>query len=112
MATIERTLQCCGIRELAGITGRTPTNILQSMAAEWFENTPRAYIIFSCQSNEPAGRQLSAYIRQKNLGTIIKTKSKINPNSGNKITAWLWAVNNKELQEWISNKLPNEQQQS
>ena len=94
-------LNCCGIKEIVGITGYKPETILKNIGPDWFDDTPRAYLVFSCQSVEVSGRKLATYIRQNNLGTIARTRCKVNPNSSNLLSVWLWSVNNKTLKEWV-----------
>jgi len=93
-------IQCCGIKELRGISNRLPQDILNDIAEEWFVDVPRAYMIFSCESKYAAGRQLEKFIKHNNLGTVVRTKSKVNPNSGNLLSVWLWAVNNTAFKKW------------
>ena len=105
MAYIETEIQCCGIKELNGIEDNDePDEILGSIWEEWFENTPRAFMFFSCRPldgpriknifKQTEGHRLASYIKTNSLGKIYKMSPKVNPNSGNRIHMWVWAVNN------------------
>ena len=97
MARIEENLCCCGIKELDGITGNKPETILKDICFDWFDDTPRAFIIFSCVRGQVSGHNLAHYIKVKRLGKVYKMAAKYNPNSTNVIHVWMWAVNNPKL---------------
>jgi|SRR5690606_4900236 len=39
------------------------------------------------------GTVLAAYIKEEQLGTIVTTKSRRNPNTGHSIRIWIWSIN-------------------
>lgn len=98
---------CCGIKELDGIEDENPEEILLDATQQWFDEVPRAYMIFSCTSYYRDGTRLAKYIEKHNLGKTVRTKSKLNPNSGNHLIAWLWAVNNRTLKSWLKQRIPD-----
>ncbi len=107
MAHITEEIECCGIKELANISGSKPEQILEDIGGEWFGDTPRAYLIFSCRAGEKAGHRLATYIKQNGLGKVARTKSRTNPNSGNLLSAWLWSVNNTTYKAWLNKNHPD-----
>lgn len=85
-------LACCGISELVGADYERPIDFLHAV----FRPTTRghrnqAYIIFS--STTPNGDRIAEYIVKHKLGELVGLKPKRNPNSGNKLKAWLWSPN-------------------
>lgn len=94
MAYISEDLECCGINELSNITGQAPETILRGICQDWFDNTPRAFLIFSTAGGSRSGKNLAKYIKENSLGTVYKMKPKLNPNTHNIIRMWCWAVNN------------------
>jgi len=47
-----------------------------------------------------SGTKFAKYIKDSGLGTVVETKIKINPNSGNKIRVWVWEVDRAKLDAW------------
>lgn len=43
------------------------------------------------------GQRFATWLKRRNLGTVIASSPKINPNSGNKIRVWVWEVNKPAL---------------
>lgn len=52
------------------------------------------------------GRRFAAYILSANLGEIISTGRHINPNSGNQLKVWIWAVDHGAFQKWLQTNQP------
>lgn len=100
MARLED-MTCCGIKELEGIQGSSPESIVNDIAEDWFSDTPRAFIVFSCQQKNKAGNHLATYIKRNGLGSVVRDKAKYNPNSGNPISVWLWRVNNAAIRKIV-----------
>lgn len=91
-----RGLDCCGVYEIHGIQqeGKTPKSIVKEIAVDYFyENSRCAYYIFTCQSSKSIGKRLAKFVESNGLGTVTTLTSKRNPNSGNMIKMWMWAVN-------------------
>ncbi|MFA6325057.1 MAG: hypothetical protein WCX46_02405 [Candidatus Paceibacterota bacterium] len=101
---------CCGLDEFQDISDE-PNNkeILKKMKRHyhhdsWGEspnsveegNLP-TFILFTGVTKEKYGSNLEKFILKNKYGTITKTKSKLNSNSGNQITAWIWTLNKKNL---------------
>lgn len=43
------------------------------------------------------GLKLSKWIEKQKLGTVVASPSRVNPNTGNKVTVWIWTVNKVNL---------------
>lgn len=115
-------LNCCGIAELDGISesNRSPQNTLQSLFEDMWGDCgcwecdedcggksneyeeQCAFIIFSDteRTKFKYGLDLAEFIKKNKLGTVGKTRAKINPNSNNKIIMWTWSINLKAFAKW------------
>lgn len=89
---------CCGIKEIHNITGLKPKTIVDEVTRQWRDGSRRtAFFFFSTVSTVKAGKALAAYIEEKKLGVVTKMPTKRNPNSGNQLDMWVWAVDEKAL---------------
>lgn len=50
----------------------------------------------------PYGENFAAYLREHSLGEVLETPVRFNPNSGNKIKAWIWSINHANLRDWFT----------
>lgn len=96
---IIHTTQCCGIRELDGIAGLNPRDILYTMGRAFREGRNRTvspHYVFSDNSIglevNHYGDALKQFIEDNNFGTVIETVSARNPNSGNILKAFIWTA--------------------
>jgi Fe-S-cluster formation regulator IscX/YfhJ len=87
-------INCCGIKEIDVITGQSPEHILEDICQEWFDDTQRAFLIFSVTGKCVSAKNLANYIKENKLGKTYKMKPKMNPNTHNTINMYCWAVNN------------------
>jgi hypothetical protein len=106
-------LECCGIKELIGISGhrsggallRAILEVAQESSYE-DDDTPWSgnfrYAIFSQASNGKYGKKFAVFIREHNLGEVIETGTHINPNSGNLLKMWVWTVDHDAVRNWSS----------
>jgi hypothetical protein len=112
-------LMCCGVIELNWICSRTPEDIitrlnkvddghlypLQYLHGQHHATKPQfpyAFLVFSqAGAGGTYGEDLAKFIRKNKLGGISTTINAYkNPNSGNKLRVWLWAVDKKALLAW------------
>ena len=98
MADINGTT-CCGIKEIHGLDG-TRTTLKMVWNKKTSNNVKAAFYLFSDKGLLSNGQRLAAYIIFHNLGKITGTPARKNPNSGNRLQAWLWAVDYPKLEEW------------
>ena len=102
-------LECCGIKELDGIKESENTakrSVLyiagaQRVAEKEDDGDEFAFIIFSDTYSAPRGKALANYITKNKPGSIRKTLSRENPNSGNDLTVWVWAIHQNNLKAWF-----------
>lgn len=112
----------CGIFELHSIHNWTTVD-WERKQWPWekviapVSETALAYCIFSdheklvTESDETAamntgsqhvGRQLAAFIRENNLGTLIESEPRFNPNSNNMIRVWVWGVDREATRKIVN----------
>lgn len=51
--------------------------------------------IFSDSVNNGNGQDIADFIKKHGLGSLIETRARLNPNSGNMIKIWIWRFNGK-----------------
>lgn len=108
---------CCGIKDLNGIQDNdegdsvvaTPFEVIGYVigCGGFHVGHVRpfcAFIMFSQaqflgagKSVNKAGTNLAAYIHKNKLGKVVRLPAAKNPNSGNKVTPFMWAVDWKRL---------------
>ena len=98
MADINGTT-CCGIKEIHTLTD-AKTILKMVWDKKTSNNVKAAFYLFSDKGFLSNGARLAAYIIFHNLGKVTATPARKNPNSGNRLQAWLWAVDYAKLEEW------------
>jgi hypothetical protein len=85
---------CCAVVELDDIRdGHTPKAMISNLANYYYSNHYFKYVIFTDINDSYYARPLEAAVKKLKLGTVIKTRGNKNPNSKNKVTVYVWAVN-------------------
>lgn len=99
---INKLEDCCGIAELGNIVENNPKNILEFVGdcVESGDYDRGAFLIFSNNQKQTSAAALAAFIKANKLGSIGKTDRRINPSSGNTLTAYIWGVDWKALKAW------------
>ena len=102
-------LSCCGIREFDGLVTSPQSNV-KEMIKNWLnekENgSPYTFILFSDIHTTTRGINTAKYIKNNKLGSIKETRKKRNPNTGNILKIWIWAINEKTTRQWAKQNLP------
>lgn len=108
MAYIE-SMECCAIREIARLESNPVTVITSTMRhTEDDGDQVPAFFTFSDTSRSRAGKNLAKYIKSSRLGSALKTRSKRNPNTSNRVTVWVWSIDRPRLQRWWKKNKPKE----
>ena len=98
MSHINYDLCCCGINELADIydDGTAEESVLR------VDNDVANILLFSDinRNNYRYGRKLAALIEKEKLGVVVALPVTYNPNSGNRVKAWLWSVRKRKVQQF------------
>ncbi len=97
MAEYEELSGCCGARVLHELDKNPKDNVSEVKerfeGGGWNDADRCAFVVFSDRSGRGrSGPALAAFIKRHKLGTVVSTRSKKNPNSGNMITIWVWGV--------------------
>lgn len=105
MAKVLVPTQCCGVREMSPIGGKTPEQVMWEV--QWdFENSGRncSFMFFTCSDNrgkdekkKSYGTVLKEFIEKEKLGTVTETTVKLNPNSGNLLQMFMYEPNKSAL---------------
>lgn len=105
MAELRKTT-CCGLREFDGITEfDDPAEILRAIWPNW-SAWRGAFVLLTCPTKDTIGRRLANYIEKHELGTVMKSPVKMNPNSGNNLRVMVWGVDNNAFPRWIEKNSP------
>lgn len=99
---------CCGVRQLYNIEGdineptRGPKYILQEVArAAGPQGNRKAafYIFYDHRANQENsyGQRLAAFIRENNVGELVESPIRLNPNSNNMLKMYTWAIDVDQL---------------
>lgn len=129
MAYINDLHYCCGAVELGSLGDpQTPDKILLQVAPSilgeyglvFFTDTVE-YAEAGCTCDDPDCEddhdegdrsgpgnavRLESFIKENKLGTVTVTPATPNPNSGNTIAGWIWAVDQKALEKWFEDNKP------
>lgn len=103
MTQINDELDCCGINEIRSISDNrnNPEQTVIDVCKETYtEEKIGAFLLFTDINKREAGNNLAKYILKNDLGSIIKTPLAINPNSGNKLQAYIWTINKRNLKKF------------
>lgn len=103
---LERT-QCCGVREYAGLHGKTAPEVIRLIKKQLRYRYNGAIVTFTDVVQKPGkgvGYRMAAIINKHKLGTIVATEPAINPNTRNTIVLWAWTINKENLNNWEKGK--------
>ena len=88
---------CCGVKELDYIEYESSREIMQEI---YESERDFAFILFTATSEMKEGRNLAKYIKKHKLGSVTRSPSRINPNTHNHISVWVWSVNHNAINRW------------
>lgn len=91
MAYVNNTA-CCGVGDINGISYGPPQKVLVDVVDLY---SRFAHYLFTAvvSKRDQYGPQFRDYLLTHNLGTVVETGKKKNPNSGRMIVAYLWTPN-------------------
>lgn len=103
--TVAGSFCSCGISILSGLSGTMPKQIVDKILKERASTDRKlikeAFVVFSDVDRHPAdtkgGNALCRYIKENNLGEILETSPRMNPNTGNQIKMWIWSPPHESL---------------
>ncbi len=102
---------CCGIKEVDQIGHyRSDRRLLKDLGLKFFggrvgdndyyTQNDSAFLLFSTIGKKTIGERTAALIQKEKLGTVSFVGKRKNPNSGNMLSMWVWAVNIPAYQKW------------
>lgn len=99
---VARQMQCCGMKELVniGASGSAEEALIR------FRNDcvglRFAHAVFTgvTRGHRNYARDLADLIIQEDLGAVVSTEVRVNPNSRNPLQAYLWTPNKRALRAW------------
>ena len=104
---------CCGVDEIEFIQDAQPLpDLLRSIYETWYGskgdgNDGAGILVFTAVVKGEGwtkfykrGDQLAAYIEKNKLGSVVRSKPKVNPNSSNTVRAYLWSVSASGFHKW------------
>lgn len=103
---VTRQIGCCGIREIDGLQYTTSEKkAIQEFLHRTKRNRYFRFVIFSQADGAWArvpnyGVKFAAFIETNKLGTLTMSNTAVNPNTGNKVTVWIWSVDWDALKKW------------
>lgn len=104
-------LQCCGVKELVGVRDK-PEDIIEEIAAFHVEDQGFRYLIYTDTKTFPGGKRLTNFIRSKKLGSVTSPRMGVNPNSGNKLKAYLWRLDLNAIRKYYNENLASSRRNS
>lgn len=114
-------INCCGIREISGLSCHKGPMAAMRSFCNIYPNAPKSYhnpypsdqsrfryAIFSQASNSKYGDKFATYIRNQKLGDVIETAGKhVNPNSGHVLKVFVWTVDHDAVKLWMKKEFKN-----
>ncbi len=105
---ITKTDISCGVAQLSRLN-RTPKVMIREAyehneeGKEWAEEF--IHLLWSdnlgATGTTRGGQKLAIVIREEKLGKLFVSRARRNPNSGNQIKTWMWAVNWRAVKEYL-----------
>lgn len=102
--TLDGSYCSCGISVMSGVIYSEPKEIVYKILEKRATTDKRireAFVIFSDidrgYTKSSGGDALCKYIKDNNLGSIIETEPRMNPNTGNSIKVWVWSPPHESL---------------
>lgn len=97
---VEQTRGCCGNDEIYNLQRDPTENVLKVAFQRYEEENKAAFYTFADVVGFKNGSRLAKFIVKNNLGQIVETRSKRNPNTDNRIRVWIWDVDDVALKRW------------
>lgn len=111
---------CCGMNEIEGLSHSRTAKEAMLAFCQYIEDEeggdynydtgdyeptrtslrPLAQYVFTGTTDAKYGPQFKAYILENKLGSVVESRAKRNPNSGNMVRAWIWTPSTKSLKAW------------
>lgn len=73
-----------------------------SKKPEWGGRALPAHFVFSDADKLENGYRFEKFLKDNNLGEVVRCESRLNVNSMNVITTWIWVVNKEAVFNWMN----------
>jgi hypothetical protein len=96
-------MQCCGMREIDNLSGirHSEDAMLEFLRESEGDGQRFRYAVFSeAGTNAKYGDNFRQFIEKNDLGSVIFTSWNKNPNTGNRVRAYIWTINWTALNKW------------
>lgn len=110
MAEIRDT-SCCGVAEIVHIGETSSVElILDAVGEDRYEDDGQngAFYFFTDIGRARRGHDLAKYIRDHKLGKVSRSEAKRNPNTGNRVIIFTWALQGNSFKAWYRKRHPKE----
>lgn len=106
MLEIFGTHGCCGADEIVGIWDYDPADVVRAVLQRRADNFVNIPLYVFSGTGEGYCEELAKFIKKNKLGSVVKSREKVNPNTGNHIRIWVWAASELGLKSYAQrNKL-------
>lgn len=101
MTNIQET-ECCGVHEIDNLEGEgNAERSMRIVCEDYFgEDNHCAFYTFTDVMEYKNGTAFAKYIKDHKLGRVVKSHTRRNPNSGNRISIWIWEPHFTNLRNW------------
>lgn len=99
MTAIDSIGSCCGVGDISGLDA-SPKDIIAEVVYDRESNNSLPLMVFADVVASRRAQALAKYIVDEGLGEVVMTGVKVNPNSANRIRAYLWTVDSRGLSRW------------
>lgn len=94
-------MMCCGVNEVHDIRYQSALDAIKDIYYDLRDaEFRRAFLIFTDHHRCRYGQRLAKFIHDHKLGKTLETRRKVNPNTGNHITVWIWDYDRRKLQSF------------
>jgi hypothetical protein len=98
MSSLAKSKISCGVYQLWGLQGQSPT-LLKRIAAGYKRQATSngrregfAQVIFSDAENYGNGLRFARYLERRFRGTVVSASATRSPSTQNNITTWIWTI--------------------
>lgn len=108
MMTVYQLPGCCGVREITNLSNTSKREFKASLLNRFLEGDgwhgAAFYLFTQAGEGRKYGEEFADYLAKYRLGRVVSTSIRVNPNSGNKLKAWMWAPSQEGLSDHLKMK--------
>lgn len=109
--------KCCGILEIHNLRTESAPGAMRRLCKQYWSNSrlvpdpePNGrfmplfpnIVLFTAvvDGANTYGQNFAKLIAENDLGTVVESEERKNPNTGYTVKGWLWSINKDKLKEW------------